>query len=202
MIDLFSGTPGSGKSLHVAKLLYEAILDDRPCIGNFFFNGEACRPKEKGGYLYLENDMISPEFFFFFSSYYRERVYKKRLPEDHILLVIDEAQLLFNTREWGKPDRKQWVSFFSQHRKLGYHVILVAQYSEMLDKQVRALFEYEYLHRKVGNIGKGGALLSGVSGGGLHVCVKMYRPLKMKVGSSTFHAEQRYYSLYDSYTIF
>ena len=40
--------------------------------------------------------------------------------------------------------------FFSQHRKLGYRVILVAQFSEMIDKQIRALIEYEYIHRNKG----------------------------------------------------
>lgn len=203
MIDLYSGTPGSGKSLHVAKIMLEQIHDKgRPCIGNFAFNGELCRPKGSGGYLYVPNDELTPDFLRFFSTYYKDHVYKKRLPEEHILLVIDECQLIFNTREWGRTDRRDWISFFTQHRKLGYHVILIAQYSEMIDKQVRALFEYEYMHRKVSNIGKGGRVMSLFSGGNLHVCVKIYRPLKLFVGSDFFRGEEKLYKLYDSYTLF
>lgn len=205
MIDLYSGTPGSGKSLHVAKDIYEQIkYHDRPCIGNFIFNGDCLisEKNKKGGYLYLSNEEVNPSFLFYFSEYYKKEILKKRIPEEHILLVIDEAQLLFNAREWNRPDRKSWVSFFTQHRKLGYHIVLIAQYADMLDKQVRAVLEYEYIHRKVSNIGKGGGALSLVSGGGLHIFVKMYVPLKLKVGSSFFRADPSLFSLYDSYTLF
>lgn len=205
MIELYSGTPGSGKSLHVAKDMLIQIRDkDRPCIGNFIYNGDCILTKKnkKGGYLFLSNDKITPDFLFYFSERYKKDVYKKRIPEEHLLLVIDEAQLLFNAREWNRPDRKRWVSFFTQHRKLGYHVILIAQYADMLDKQVRAVLEYEVIHRKVSNIGKGGGLMSGLVGGGLHVCVKVYCPLKMKTGSEFFRADPVLYTLYDSYTLF
>ena len=40
-------------------------------------------------------------------------------------------------------------SHFSQHRKLGYRVILIAQFDRMLDRQIRSVLEYEYIHRKV-----------------------------------------------------
>ena len=79
--------------------------------------------------------------------------------EDQILLVIDESQLIFNARDWQKAGREKWLSFFSQHRKYGYHIILVAQFDRMIDRQIRSLIEYEYVHRKVGNYGiKGRAL--------------------------------------------
>lgn len=203
MIELFSGTPGSGKSLHLAQIMKNWIhLYKAPVIGNFNFNSAACRPRGYGGYLMLDNMELSPDFLIKFSDKYKNERKWDRVPEEHILLVIDECQLLFNAREWNKSNRADWISFFTQHRKFGYRIILVAQFKEMIDKQIRAVLEYELIHRKVKNIGKGGQLLSFVSGGGLHVCLKMYCPLNEKVGQQFFKADKNLFALYDSYTRF
>ena len=53
------------------------------------------------------------------------------------MIVIDEAQCIFNSRDWNgkgivhsalkkQPDsRMDWIKFFSQHRKFGFNVILI-----------------------------------------------------------------------------
>ena len=38
-------------------------------------------------------------------------------------------------------------------------MILIAQFDKMVDRQFRALFEYEYVHRKVSNFGVVGWLI-------------------------------------------
>lgn len=203
MIELYSGTPGSGKSLHCADLMKRWLNHWKaPVICNFAFNGKACNPKGWGSLLIVDNKQITPEFLIFFSEKYRQLRKWNSVPEEHILLVIDEAQLLFNAREWNKGNRASWISFFTQHRKLGYRVILIAQFDRMLDRQIRSVIEYEHIHRKVKNIGKGGFILSLLSGGGLHVCVKVYKPLNEKVSSDFFRGNRALYSLYDSYTRF
>ena len=125
-----------------------------------------------------------------------------KLQEGYILLVIDESQILFNSRDYGRGDRRDWLSFFSQHRKLGYNVVLVAQYDRMLDRQIRALVEYEYVHRKISNFGTIGFVLGMFFGGNLFVCVKKWYPMKEKIGSEFFIAKRKYYSLYDTFTMF
>ena len=203
MIVLYSGTPGSGKSLHLAKVIKFWVHDKKaPCIGNFDFNSLEVKPRGYGGYLLVNNSKLTPDFLINFSDYYCKVRKWRRVPEEHILLVIDECQLLYNAREWNKGDRAGWISFFTQHRKLGYHVILVAQFNQMIDKQVRALLEYELVHRKVKNIGWWGNVLNFVALGGLHVCVKIYSPLNTKVGTEFFKADKRLFALYDSYTRF
>ena len=114
-----------------------------------------------------------------FSKNYSDYV-GRRVREGEILLVIDEAQLLFNSREWVKSDRAEWCSFFTQHRKLGYEVVLVAQFDRMLDRQIRSLIEYEWIHRKVSNFGNKGKIMSLFCGGRLFVAVKVWYPLKEK----------------------
>ena len=203
MIELYSGTPGSGKSLHVADLIYRWVhLFKSPVICNFGFNFKACKERGYGSGLIVDNSMITPDFLIDFSEQYKDIRKWNTVPEETILLVIDEAQILFNAREWQKSNRAGWISFFTQHRKLGYRIVVIAQFDRMLDRQLRSVIEYEYIHRKVKNIGRGGFLFNMIAGGNLHIAVKYYKPLNEKVSSEWFKGNKFLYSLYNSYTRF
>ena len=201
MITLYSGTPGAGKSLHLASRLYHWMqYKNAPIIGNFHCDFSAIK-KQKGSFLYLDNSELTPERLLSFSKNYSDYV-GRRVREGEILLVIDEAQLLFNSREWVKSDRAEWCSFFTQHRKLGYEVVLVAQFDRMLDRQIRSLIEYEWIHRKVSNFGTKGKIISSFCGGRLFVAVKVWYPLKEKVGSEFFFYRKKFSDIYDTYALF
>ena len=197
MIDLYSGTPGSGKSLHCAFKLYYRIKLHHSVIANFEINLNAiCKHTDNFHFYYVPNWDLTPDYLVDFS---RQYFGSDRVREDEILLVLDECQLLFNAREWQKQGRESWLSFFTQHRKYGYHVILIAQFDRMIDRQIRSLIEYEYVHRKLSNFGIKGKILSLVMGGNTFVSVQIWYPLKEKVGSEFFHARKKFYRLYDSY---
>lgn len=203
MIELYTGTPGSGKSLHIAKVIREWIEEKgAPVIGNFAFRAGALNAKKWGSYLEVSNDFLEPDFCIYFSETYKELRGWDRVPEEHILMVIDEAQIIYNARSWSTKNRAGWISFYTQHRKMGYHIVMIAQFDMMIDKQIRALIEYEWIHRKVSNIGKSGKLLNAAGGGGLHAAVKIYKPLGEKVGSMWIRGDSVLYCLYDSYTRF
>ena len=53
MILLYSGTPGSGKSLHVAERLYHLLRAGRPVICNFNINLNRIPPKRRDLFLSL-----------------------------------------------------------------------------------------------------------------------------------------------------
>lgn len=199
MIYLYSGTPGSGKSLHQASDLYWWVRSGHLSITNFQFNDSSLRNKKGGANYYVPNDKLSPELLVKVSKAYFTN---KKFREGSIRLYIDECQLLFNAREWNIQGRKQWLSFFTQHRKYGYDIYLIAQFDRMIDRQIRSLIEYEIIHRKVSNFGKFGKILSLITGGKLFVAVKVWYPLKEKVGSEFFRANKRYYSLYDTFNTF
>ena len=38
--------------------------------------------------------------------------------EGQTMVIIDECQIIFNCRDFGRKDRGAWVTLFSQHRKL------------------------------------------------------------------------------------
>ena len=198
-IYLYSGTPGSGKSLHSAKDIIGWFRKGLPVITNFDVD---LSPYPKAKHTCVDDDDLTPDYLAEFSrTFFGGRKLTKK-DEDTILLVIDECQLMFNSREYQKKDRKIWIKFFTQHRKLGYRVILIAQMDKMLDKQIRGVIEYEFIHRKLSNFGKAGKIITLFLGGETFTAVQMWYPLKLKIGSSFFRARKKYYSLYDSYVTF
>lgn len=196
MISLYSGTPGSGKSLHCARTIKNWSRLGYPVIGNFPVD---LSMHKRADFTYCPNDQMKPQFLIEFS---KKRFGSKPPKEGSILLVIDECQLIFNAREWQQSGRAQWLSFFTQHRKLGYDIILIAQFDRMIDRQIRSLIEYEYIHRKMSNFGWQGKLMSLFFGGNTFIAVKMWYPLNEKIGSEIFHARKSLYRIYDSYATF
>lgn len=198
MIYLFSGTPGSGKSLHVARLIYDTLRFRRlPVVANFDINPGVRGYRER--FAYRPNDLLTPSWLRGFAASYWDG---RPVREDSILLVIDEAQLVFNARSWSASQRMEWVSFFSQHRHMGYKVVLIAQFDRMIDRQIRCLVEIEEKHRRLDRFGLKGKLLSLPFGGRLFCSVSYYYGLNEKVGTSWYLPRRRYFRLYDSYNAF
>lgn len=201
MIELYSGTPGSGKSLHVAKIIRERLrMYNCVIIGNFYVNQNTVK-KRKGTYIYVDNSRLEPERLIKFAIRYA-RHKGRRLKEDELYLFIDEAQLLFNSRDWQLIKTSGWVSFYSQHRKLGFYIGLIAQFDRMLDRQIRSPVENEIKHRKVSRAGLFGKLLGFLTGDNLFIYIKIWYPMKQKVYSEFFLGTKKVYDLYDSYGLF
>ncbi|RJQ26225.1 MAG: hypothetical protein C4589_10075 [Peptococcaceae bacterium] len=147
MIFLYVGSVGSGKSYHcvadgIAKI---SAWPDRFVVANFpikFSKNGRKKEKEQRRWIYLDEfkpkDLIRISF--------EKKFYGK---EGHALLIIDEAGLWFNSRDWNVKvdERKEWIKFFSQSRKFGYDVILVAQEERMIDRQIRSMAEYIVRHK-------------------------------------------------------
>lgn len=196
MVSLYSGTPGSGKSLHVAKEIRDRAILGKPTIANFPVN---LAKYKRADFTYCPNDKLTPKYLVEYSQEYFKT---HRFREGAILVIIDECQLMFNAREWQQTGRAQWLSFFTQHRKYGIDIILIAQFDRMIDRQIRSLIEYEFIHRKASNYGIGGMIFSLCSGGKLFITVQMWYPLKARIGSEFFHARKKYWSIYDSFATF
>lgn len=199
MIRLYSGTPGSGKSLHNARDIILRSRFGEPVIGNFECD---LRRYKKAKYTYCPNDQLTPKFL----KDYSRKFFNGRRPgakdEGSLLLVIDECQLLFNSREWQRANRNEWLEFFTQHRKYGYDITLIAQFDRMIDRQIRSLIEYEFIHRKLSNFGLRGFVLSLVFGRKTFVAVQMWYPLKERLGAEFIRARKSLWSIYDSYALF
>ncbi|THG38317.1 zonular occludens toxin domain-containing protein [Adlercreutzia caecimuris] len=202
MIYLYSGTPGSGKSMHVARDIRDALqVKKRPVVCNFDVNSKL---RNYGSlFRFVPNSDLSPDLLY---EHSRRYFAGKPVIEDAILLVIDEAQLVFNSRTWqdrgASSRRMDWIEFFSQHRHYGYKIVLVSQYDRMLDRQIRSLIEIEVNHRKLANFGLKGFLLSLPFAGKLFLAVSYYYGMREKVGSSFLLPRRAYFRVYDSYNRF
>lgn len=198
MITLYSGTPGSGKSLLCARVIYNRMRSKSCVVANFNINKDNIK-KFNGTFLEVSNNTLTPQKLRLFAKeYFKTHNFK----EGAIMLVLDECQLIFNAREWNVKGRSEWLGFFTNHRKYGYDILLIAQFDRMIDRQIRSLIEYECIHRKVSNFGKAGFILSAFALGKLFVCVRVWYPIKEKVGSEYFKANKKYYSLYDTFNTF
>ena len=150
------------------------------------------KKKRRGQFLYVPNNELTPEFFY---QYAKDHHHLGK--ENQTLVVIDECQLLFNPRNWQDKYRINWINFFTQHRKWGYNFILISQFDRLVDRQIRALFEYEVKHRKVNNF-KGAKLLPVNT----FVAVEYWYGVKEKIGSEVFTFKKKYGSMYDTFKNF
>lgn len=196
MITLLSGTPGSGKSLHMAKDIYWHLQMGRLVVANFEVNTQGLKHPEC--FLYLKPENMEPGTL---EKIAREYFKHHEFREGAISFYWDEAQIMLNSRSWKKNEK--WIPFFTQHRKLGYNVFLVCQHHEMLDKQVRTILEYEVMHRKVNNVGLFGQIVNILALGHPVVCgVKRWYGQKMRLSSEFFIGFKKNYKLYDTYKVF
>lgn len=193
MIILYSGTPGSGKSLHLAKDIYKRLNAKKynNVIANFNVNLSIIKSKNYK-FIYKPNEELTPDFFI---QYAREN--HVHGVENQTLVCIDESQLIWNAREWQKNlNRGKWIEFFSVHRHFGFDFILVSLYDRMLDKQIRCLVEYEVKHRKVSN-----SKLSTIIPFELpyFTAVKTWYGDNERISGEFFSYSKKFGSFYDSY---
>ena len=187
-INFFTGTPGSGKSLHMAMIIDKWLRSGKNVIANFEINEESFsrfdkkHPGERGTFIYVPNTewltdarytrlgirrqpaTINGCFTYIDGLYnyalqFHERNKKGQIIEGQTLLVLDECQDLFNPRSWNRKDRLSWCSFFREHRKYGYEVYLISQDESVIDKQIRNVLQFEYTHRCVNNYKLSGRIM-------------------------------------------
>lgn len=194
---LYSGTPGSGKSLRAAYKIINWMRSGRSVIANFPIDeGYFKKCKKVGTFTYLDNQSLTVPVL---KTYAKQN--HKPFREHQTLLVIDECAAMFNSRSYGRPDRMDWIFFFQQHRKLGYDVILISQSDRLIDRQIRAFVETEYKHRSIRNYKTFGWLLAMVCGG-LFVSVEYWYGTNLRCGSEFFFLNKKKAAIYDSFKIF
>jgi len=184
MITLVTGPPGAGKSFYALRKLVDALESGKVIATNVQLrDGWA----EKVSRRHPIRRVLPPlqraraEAFdraAFFSQDLSElfRVRLRGSGEGRGVMVLDEAHNWLNARAWDSDPgdktlaradavarRLEVVRFFSQHRKLGWDVYLIAQQADLLDKQVRSLFEYHVQLRNLRKMKVGGLPVSPVN---------------------------------------
>lgn len=89
MIYFYCGTPGSGKSLHMASDIYDAIYKGKNVIANFKINesyfDKAKHPEKLGKFIYVPNSQWSESAYTSHQAYdpVREIYFRGTVPQDH-----------------------------------------------------------------------------------------------------------------------
>lgn len=164
-IELFTGFVGSGKSYHAVSVgtrIADAPLGSRHVIANFpittkhslfrklanrFSKGKIKLKELNQKWDFKTNEELTVKYLIDQSL---ENRWNEK--ESSCLVIFDEASIPFNTRNWNKSDRMEWIQFLTQSRKFGFDVIFITQDGRMLDKQIRSLCEYEVTHKKLNNM--------------------------------------------------
>lgn len=159
MITLISGTPGSGKSAVAVDMGLAHVLAGGVVVSNFslvpdwheqfarrhicsrfsrrLFRARASAYRDRWWSFRTIDDLWSFAGSCGYNDYLGRKMRKQF--EGRCLIIIDEAQLIFNPRMW--RENFGWIEFFSQHRKLGYDVLLIAHDDSMIDSQCRSFVE-------------------------------------------------------------
>lgn len=157
VIKLLTGFIGSGKSYAATKTgvsIADAPMGNKYVIANF-----PIKPKKKmfakfrkekynkPRWIYKTNEELTPEYLIETSI---KNGWNKK--EGSCLVIFDEAGIPFNSRSWNDKGRLEWIKFLTQSRKFGYDFYFITQDSKMMDKQIRALCEFEVQHKKLNNM--------------------------------------------------
>lgn len=220
MIYLYTGTVGSSKSLHLARDVVCALQKGRNVIANFSFNDSIVK-RNRGHFIRIDNkELLSSSILKYpkgvtphdmeaysallglinFAENFHRRNELGDFLENQTLLVIDEAQLIFNPRTWNRSDRLLWIEFFTMSRHYGYDIILATQNENKLDKQIRSLPEIVVVHRNFKNFGFLGRLCAFLCGGNLFMHIYNYNGMSKKDAriKSRWFIGRQYYKYYRS----
>lgn len=196
MITLYTGTPGSGKSLRACYTIWDRVKAGRNTITNFPVDTKKITKKEKGKVIYIDNEDLTPDLLIDYAM--KNHKHKK---ESQTLIILDECSIMFNSREWDKKDRTKWVKFFQLHRKLGYDIIMITQNERLIDRQIRAFIETEWKHRAIKNYNNFAKILS-FSTGGMFVAIEYWYVNRIRVSDTWFRYHKRKANIYDTFLNF
>ena len=204
-----TGTPGSGKSLRVAKEVNHNLCKrKRAVIANFPINYDSLTrglfgfKKKVAQFTYADNQTMTPQYFYDYAmaNNLKDKQGNLLFKEGQTMVYIDECQVMFNPREFGRKDRLEWITFFTQHRKLGYHFVLITQNDRLIDRQIRDLAEYEVKHRKLNNFGP--FVLLNLFGIKLFLSITYWYTVRERVQRDLFVYRRKYGNLYNTMMMF
>lgn len=143
------GGLGSGKSLMAVSRMAEKLQAGRPVATNINLDlSKLCDPSWPAPLVYRLPDFPTGE-----DLHGLGEVPQGGNEEHNGLVVLDEAGLYLNARDWNDKGRRGALEWFLHSRKLGWDVIFLTQSFGMVDKQIReSLLEYVATMRRLDRI--------------------------------------------------
>ncbi len=136
-ITIISGTLGGGKTLCAVERMYEHVRRGGYAFTNIQLHREKWGAQlARVGFIYEDDrvvDLVGD------LGKFHERV-GRGSRGDCVMVVIDEAHLSFNARDWDKANR-DLLNFNTLVRKLDIELIYITQDPNNLDKQFRRMVQ-------------------------------------------------------------
>lgn len=145
MIEIFEGRLGGGKTFYAVERMMKYMGSGGHVSTNIRLNmpGVIAYVRKKylwdiqpGQYIFLEDEQI-PMF---------HRYTPAGSMENPSLVVVDEAHIWLNARDWGQQSR-ELLSFLTQSRKCFTDIIFISQSALNVDKQIMRLVQYIWRFR-------------------------------------------------------
>ena len=145
MIEVFEGRLGGGKTFYAVERMINYFASGGCVASNINLKLDKVRTfllkrysweLQDGQYIFLEDDQISE-----FHRYTPTGVFDR--PS---LVVIDEAHIWLNSRDWNKQTR-ELLTFLTQSRKCFTDIIFISQSALNMDKQIMRLVQYIWRFR-------------------------------------------------------
>jgi len=111
--------------------------------------------------------------------------------EKNSMVVLDEAQNVFNNREWQSQDNNDCIKYLMEHRHYGHQLVFITPHIDALDAGIRRVCEFTYKHKSYSMLGNEKAVKCAV----FSQANTNMEPLKL----FTWHHDVRIYDCYKSY---
>lgn len=218
MIDLWTGTPGSGKSLHMAHqirgdlrwnkfVISTSAIDTGLCfmsgISERLFNisnGKIRRTKydkRQNNFYYIDINDVSPEYLYEFAARHH-----KFGVEHQTVVYLDECVAIFSPTVLTEKNWNAWDTFFRKHRHIGFDVVLIPQSPRLISRKIREYAEHETKHFNRKNHGMFGLLMSMICGGLFSYSVNWRGARDAPLSQGFFTYKPLYGQMYNSYCMF
>jgi hypothetical protein len=146
------GLTGSGKTTFAMMRAFEMASKGLHVYTNIEFSRDALRHhllRKAGQHLRTDDDRI-PRLHRLFHHIPSDDVgeFWKHVAVGPAVVIIDEAQLWFPQSSQHKGERKEFVTYLTQHRKLKHHVWLISQFPTLVSHNFRKM---QHTHWEVRN---------------------------------------------------
>jgi zona occludens toxin (predicted ATPase) len=146
----FAGTPGSGKTYEAVKKVVDNLLDGRVIYTNIEgLEDPICQEMIKS--VTGLSDLALSCQLHIFEEHQLSEFWNHIQPG--CIVILDEVQKIFSSREWQSEKNKMFGHWASTHRHHGFEVVLITQNMARIDSAVRSLLEWTYVFRKINFFG-------------------------------------------------
>lgn len=150
MISCYEGLPGAGKTYDAMRKLLDNLSQGRRILTNISGPDQEEKQEIIKHFLNLDDSQLK-ENLVVLQDHQVTEFWDHTNPGD--LIIIDEAQNFFNSRDWQSKANRAFGKWASEHRHMGVDLILITQNVERIESSVRSLIEFTYRYKKLNMFG-------------------------------------------------